>query len=912
MHRTKLLLFPFFMASIASVQAGSAPVIVGFERFVGTPALPEVEAGRLLMRELNCHSCHAAEVKPSEPSAKVAPHLDDVGDRVHPAFLRKFLTSPGTVKPGTTMPNVFDGEAEESRSQKVEALVHFLSARSSTGLVVVGPEAAAVERGNALFHRVGCAVCHGSRRDNAPNLATSIPLGPIEEKYTIDSLRRFLLDPLHSRPSGRMPPLNLKEDEARDIASYLLRDIKVEPNLKYMVYEGHFENLPDFSKLTPKKAGETAGFNLGLAGRKSDFAMRFFGYLHVPANGNYMFHVSSDDGARLLIDDQVVVNNDGIHPMTEKSARAALAAGSHRVELQYFQGGGEWEVRVEMGDKAKSLIPLGTTLTLGPTPPRKADGWKIEPSLAAKGKNLFLSEGCARCHQVKVEGQRLAAAIKAPRMKEIQATSAGCLAEKPPANVPNFRLDERQRRALRAALADTGAPSLEPTPTIQRTMMTFNCYACHQRSDIGGVEQARDSLFQTTQQEMGDEGRIPPRLDGVGAKLTESYLREIFDKGADARPYMLTRMPRFGRSNVDHLVRDFKDADLKAGALANMEPIDFGEPLPYVKSTGRHLVGDQAFSCIKCHGFGNHAATGIQAMDLTKMTHRLREDWFVNYLRDPQVYRPGTRMPSSWPKKGKSVLFTIMKGDVEKQIRSIWTYLQDGTRAALPTGLVRDQIELKPTTEPIIYRNFVEGVGPRAIAVGYPEKISLGFDAENVRLAAVWHNAFIAATKGWNDRGAGFEMPLGDHLVTWPNESPFAKLSAAGEPWPAAPARELGVRFKGYHLDDQRRPTFRYSLAGIAVKDQFTPKTGGRFPIFNRTLAFESQAKGWWMRIGSGKSVEAIGSDSFVVDQILKLTVHQAPGPVEIQKRMGRTDLLIPCFGKEGEGKPVIAFSIDW
>ena len=41
----------------------------------------------------------------------------------------------------------------------------------------------------------------------------------LDDKYTLSRLITFLQDPHAVRPSGRMPALNLKPDEARDIAS---------------------------------------------------------------------------------------------------------------------------------------------------------------------------------------------------------------------------------------------------------------------------------------------------------------------------------------------------------------------------------------------------------------------------------------------------------------------------------------------------------------------------------------------------------------------------------------------------------------------------------------------------------------------------------------------------------------------
>ena len=58
--------------------------------------------------------------------------------------------------------------------------------------------------------------------------AYAMPLGKLDNKYSLSSLIGFLLDPHAVRPSGRMPSLNLTPEEARDIASYLLKDVEVE------------------------------------------------------------------------------------------------------------------------------------------------------------------------------------------------------------------------------------------------------------------------------------------------------------------------------------------------------------------------------------------------------------------------------------------------------------------------------------------------------------------------------------------------------------------------------------------------------------------------------------------------------------------------------------------------------------
>jgi hypothetical protein len=51
------------------------------------------------------------------------------------------------------------------------------------------------------------------------------------------------------------------------------------------------------------------------------------------------FSLSSDDGTNLYVDG-ILVNNDGMHAITTKSATKFLSAGVHSFELDYLQGTG--------------------------------------------------------------------------------------------------------------------------------------------------------------------------------------------------------------------------------------------------------------------------------------------------------------------------------------------------------------------------------------------------------------------------------------------------------------------------------------------------------------------------------------------------------------------------------------------
>ncbi|GIT30288.1 MAG: hypothetical protein Ct9H300mP1_23340 [Planctomycetaceae bacterium] len=142
-----------------------------------------------------------------------------------------------------------------------------------------------------------------------------------------------------------------------------------------------------------------------------------------------------------------------------------------------------------------------------------------------------------------------------------------------------------------------------------------------------------------------------------------------------------------------------------------------------------------------------------------------------------------------------------LDGEAKHQIASVWEYLLDGGKGGLPRGLIRNPIELEPRDEPIIYRNFITGVSPRGVAVGYPQKANLAFDADPNGTETDLAQRFIDAAKHWNGRGQGFQPPLGDHLGTLPGGVPFASLETLETNWPTDAGPQTGVRFRGYPID---------------------------------------------------------------------------------------------------------------
>ena len=73
---------------------------------------------------------------------------------------------------------------------------------------------------------------------------------------------------------------------------------------------------------------------------KDNFALQGTGYIFLEKDDNVVFQLSSDDGSRLFVDGQEIINHDGPHGMAPKEAEIALRAGYHPFRFDYFQGGG--------------------------------------------------------------------------------------------------------------------------------------------------------------------------------------------------------------------------------------------------------------------------------------------------------------------------------------------------------------------------------------------------------------------------------------------------------------------------------------------------------------------------------------------------------------------------------------------
>ncbi|HCA80778.1 MAG TPA: hypothetical protein DEP53_13705 [Bacteroidetes bacterium] len=131
------------------------------------------------------------------------------------------------------------------------------------------------------------------------------------------------------------------------------------PGVRFSYYEGDWDALPDFTKLKPVKEGTLSAFDLSPRNVPEYFGIEYHGFIKVPQDGVYGFFTDSDDGSRLFVGDKMVVDNDGRHGTREVKGIIPLAAGFHPLRVQYFQKGGNRDLKVliQQPDDQKKPVP---------------------------------------------------------------------------------------------------------------------------------------------------------------------------------------------------------------------------------------------------------------------------------------------------------------------------------------------------------------------------------------------------------------------------------------------------------------------------------------------------------------------------------------------------------------------------
>ncbi len=639
------------------------------------PGADKLNWGLALIEQAGCYSCHAIDRLGNRP--KRGPSLRHLASKTTPDWVQAWISNPPAKRPDTWMPHVFSqtegvtGLSNERIAVETKVMTDFLFGASEDFDLTPAPEGGDSARGKRFFQSLGCAACHLAPEEDAPAIRTQDSLGRMHgphltglvEKTDRDWLFHWLKDPSRYNPNTAMPNLRLSDDEAVDLTAYLL----------------------------------------GVTGDVQSTATA--GTAMLPG-------ANTRPAAPVTFDDALAKSILREHRARRESADAldaALAALEPEV------------LRYELGERLVAHYGCTGCHEI----PGTENAALIGPELSGfGGKSLHEFD----FGKVDVSAHRrstwLAKKLESPRIFDQGLTKAPI----DRLRMPQFGFSGEEREAMMTALLGfrkmpEGLKLDRPLDQDQgaieagrRLVREHNCTGCHVIEGEGGnVFPTLTQWLQDTKGYSDDEAVAmtpifgPPQLRGEGKKVQSAWLFDFLRAPEVIRPWISVRMPTYTFTDAQRnsLVQYFSALEGEPFPFVAAPPPDLESPL---FAAGKTLFSKDYFDCANCHIQGDIFPTGEAdrwAPDFALSARRLKPAWLQQWLYDPQVLEPGTKMPTYFDPEyfDDAGPDDILDGDEHQHILALKDYVlaialevaqPKAQTAALPEVLQ----EVEPTETP--------------------------------------------------------------------------------------------------------------------------------------------------------------------------------------------------------------------
>jgi signal transduction histidine kinase len=186
---------------------------------------------------------------------------------------------------------------------------------------------------------------------------------------------------------------------------------QVSQGIEFKYYEGAWPGFPNFETLTPVAAGITTNFNLAMAQRTNNYAVRFSGWLNLPQSGKYDLGMRADEHGEftLFYDSRTEIKvtghdalpaavrllpgqswNDLPEPCWAEVEGTVRQVGTSKGKLQLELSAetGRMQVLISNGDEEAAAMLLNSRIRIkglcwsGTTPSgTKAADWLLAPNM---------------------------------------------------------------------------------------------------------------------------------------------------------------------------------------------------------------------------------------------------------------------------------------------------------------------------------------------------------------------------------------------------------------------------------------------------------------------------------------------------------------------------------------------------
>ncbi len=138
----------------------------------------------------------------------------------------------------------------------------------------------------------------------------------------------------------------------------------------------YFDNI-DFTDPILSRTDQTVNFNWGTGSPDKQidsdtFSVRWTGQILAPTTGTYQFFTTTDDGVRLFVAGQQVIDSFVDQAATERTGSINLVAGQkYDIRMEYFENSGDASARLAWSGPSitKQIIPQSQLFSVAPPPP---------------------------------------------------------------------------------------------------------------------------------------------------------------------------------------------------------------------------------------------------------------------------------------------------------------------------------------------------------------------------------------------------------------------------------------------------------------------------------------------------------------------------------------------------------------
>jgi cbb3-type cytochrome oxidase cytochrome c subunit len=742
-----------------------------------------IAAGKELFEQTGCLKCHTKQNS-----------LDDVGNKFKSVeALKRYIADPHKTDPHGRMPQLFDPKTGQHHVQQIAEYLFFEHRKKSDPKKPIGPGNA--DRGQALAIRSGCVNCHVIRANGktlsttvkAPAFGPSVGL-PLKHLWTLNGNTTDAAANNNGSVHGATKFQAIQDRKGSSEGQAFAFDGKNYIKLP------HFPR-PDVMTITAwvktSSGGSILTWGRPGGGRRGSRELR----MNIGQDGknSVCYGEYNSDG--------------GWKPVAKKSKVNIVDNNWHSIAVVRKSQDIELFVDGESIGTGKTQ-PAGSdytdTMMIG------ANALSGNPNNRFKGLISDVSVWqipLSRQQIASIAAGRSPLKMARPPQEDVAAFSVnkGCLAESVGPGVPNYQLTNEKRAALQAFLKSKSQDSKirqAPLSTYALRIRQFNCTACHEMDHLN-----KQSVTQVTEKGRVIQVQRPPRLTGLGDKLTVNWLQQVLVNRKRTRPWLKMKMPHFGNG--------ISDLPSLAPKSAGVEQRDsYPQPSIELANAGLKTIGVQRgqVACIACHNYRdiNRRKGGVvPAPDLADVGQTVRHDWYKRWLNNPTRLQPGTSMPQFF--------LQLSAAQKAKKVDELWAAHVHQKRLPLPDGLLRTQTEgtrIVVKDSPVIFRMATKtaaGQINRAINVGLPGGLNYTFDPEGCQLRFAWKGDFIDAGPAWNGRGGNPVNASGTVLFKLPDQFPL-RIGSFEKPQ---------LRFRGYRLEN-KNPVFRYELNGKLVEHRIS------------------------------------------------------------------------------------------